>query len=321
MSATVPMSCEAASEGSADGYWPDLDYIRRRISIRHVARELGLEVFGNSARCWRTDGHQNNDRSPSLSFTRRNRARCQVCDDSPMSTLDLVKAVRGCDLRAAVEWITARWDVPQVKKGKHVNRREPNYPRLRVLTNGSPFEYWVRTGFWASLSKSARSVLVAIFGLSDVDTHTAQPSFRALRSHAGVSFRGVAKGIQELEGVGLLQVDRTFNRTTRRKRPLNAYKLCPQAPEFLENLSLIHQRHSAEIQLEKEFQKERRRSQKSRRTNTLGTYLSPRESTRQIHALTKRARDCSTGQGGNGQSYKPGHANKEASKELERLHL
>lgn len=263
MSATVPMSCETASEWAVDGYWPDLDYIRRRISIRHVGRELGLEVFGNSARCWRTDDHQNNDRSPSLSFTRYNRAKCHVCDSRSMGVLDLVMAVRGSDLRAAVEWVTARWDVPQVNRGKHVNRREPNYPRLRVLTNGSPFEYLVRVGLWASLGKAAKSVLVVIFAFADVDTRTAQLSFRALRRYAGLSFRSVAKGIQELERVGLLQVDRAFDPAAPPpERTINAYKLCLTAPKFLEYISLVQKRHSAEIQLEKEFQKQRRRSRK-----------------------------------------------------------
>src|SRR6266704_2403115 len=73
------------------GNWSDLEYIRTQISIRLVAVKLGLEVSGNSGRCWRGSQHQNGDRTPSLSFTKRNKAKCHVCDSQAMSVLDLIE--------------------------------------------------------------------------------------------------------------------------------------------------------------------------------------------------------------------------------------
>ena len=68
---------------------PDMVYCRREIPIADVARELGIRVSGRTtAHCWR-DGHQNGDRTPSLSFS-RNRARCHVCNTDAKSVIDLV---------------------------------------------------------------------------------------------------------------------------------------------------------------------------------------------------------------------------------------
>ncbi len=159
-----PLSTEISA--ARTGYWPDLRYIRTQISIRLVAEELGLEVFGNSARCWRGFQHQNGDRTPSLSFTRRNKAKCHVCDSHAMSVIDLVMAVRGGDLQSAVECVCSRFDVPPGEKSRHVNGRQLQHPRQRALE--FPIERIVRSGFWATLSKAAKSLLIAIIGRKSI---------------------------------------------------------------------------------------------------------------------------------------------------------
>lgn len=45
---------------------PDLEYIRKRISIQDVARELGLWVNNRQGCCWRIETHRNGDSNPSI---------------------------------------------------------------------------------------------------------------------------------------------------------------------------------------------------------------------------------------------------------------
>src|SRR5712691_4768961 len=100
---------------------PDFSYIRVRVPIRDVARELGLEVLGNMVRCWRPERHQHEDRTPSVGLhIRRNTARCFVCDPRSLSTIDLVMSVQGASVKSAARWIAERFQVPGLPKGKHL---------------------------------------------------------------------------------------------------------------------------------------------------------------------------------------------------------
>ena len=112
---------------------PDFEYIRKRIPIVAVARELGLIVNGYRARCWRTENHRNGDANPSIAFKKdKNVGMCFVCDAHTWSPIDLVMLVRDCDLAQAVSWITDRFLVPALPKGTHVKKREAAWsPRYR----------------------------------------------------------------------------------------------------------------------------------------------------------------------------------------------
>jgi len=284
------VATQPAAIQRATAYWPDLEYIRRRVPVTDVARELGLRVRGSSAHCWRTDAHQHDDRSPSLYFTRKNRWRCAVCDGRTMSNLDLVQALRGCDLREAVTWVEARWKIPQVPRGKHIQSRNPQAKRIRVGTSGLPFEDLVLSGVWAMLSKAAQSLLVPLLVFTDPDTQWATLSLRALRRYAGLSFRGVGNGVRELKRISLLEVEASPGPTAP-LRPCNRYRLNFEAPAFLEFLSAVHQKHLADIQYERESQRQRRLARR-RSGYTQGKALTTRESTGQIRALLGRAGDC-----------------------------
>lgn len=251
---------EAQSDGRA-GLWPDLEYIRKRLSVRDVARELGLNVSGrSSAQCWRVDAHQHGDRSASIYFTRKNRWRCAVCDGRTMSNLDLIQAVRGCDLRRAVEWVTARWNVPQVPRGRHAKRREPRPGQFRVGISGLPFEALVRSGLYAALSKAAHSLLPVILTYTDAETGWAVLSQRALRRHAGLSFRGVNDGLRELRKIGLLERERGPRQEGAQIPSCNSYRLNFEAPAFLELQDSVYGKHRVEVAFEVECQRERRKA-------------------------------------------------------------
>ena len=270
--------------------WADLDYIRRRIPVTDVARELGLCVRGLSANCWRTDAHQHGDRSPSLYFTRKNRWRCAVCDSRTMSNLDLVQAVLGCNLRQAVAWFEHRWPIPQVPRGKHTQCRYPQAWRFRIGTSGLPFEDLVMSGFWAMLSKAAQSLLPPLLVFTDPETGWATLSYRGLQRYAGLSCRGVRNAVSDLQRISLLDVEASPGPAAP-LRPCNRYRLNFEAPAFLELLAAVHQKHQSEIQLEKESQRQRQR--KARRGSyTQGKTLTTRECKGEIQALLGSAGDC-----------------------------
>jgi hypothetical protein len=120
---------------------PDFEYIRTKISIVAVARELGLTVNGYRARCWRTETHRNGDANPSIGFwKKRNKGRCFVCDPHVWSTIDLVMLYLGYDLRQAVSWVTDRFPVPLLPKGSYYGNddtRENEADHANVMVSQS----------------------------------------------------------------------------------------------------------------------------------------------------------------------------------------
>ena len=99
----------------------DLNEIKSKNNILDVARELGLEVHGTSARCFRPERHKHRDQSPSLSFdTKRNTFRCFVCRDVGGSVIDLVMQVKGLSFRKAVEYLANRAGMKPTEQKQNV---------------------------------------------------------------------------------------------------------------------------------------------------------------------------------------------------------
>jgi DNA primase len=104
----------------------DLNAIKSGNNIMDVAKELGLEVRGTSARCFRPECHKRNDRSPSLSFdARRNTFRCFVCRDVGGSVIDLVMQVKEMKFREAVEYLAERAGMNAAKSKQDAVDAEP----------------------------------------------------------------------------------------------------------------------------------------------------------------------------------------------------
>jgi len=252
------------------GVWPDLDYIRKHISVCEIARQLGLDARLRSGfRCWRVDVHQHGDRTPSGYFTRKNRWKCAVCDSRTKSNLDLIQEVVGCDLRQAVEWVTSRWDVPDVPRGRHAKRREPHAKHFRAGTRGLAFETLVHSGLFGKLSKAAQSLLPVILTFTDDETGWARLSQRALRRYVGLSFKGVNEGLRGLERIGLLEIDRGSRQVGLPFRSCSRYRLNFEAPAFLDLQESTYRKRRAEVDFERECQRERRKAY------TQGKSLSP----------------------------------------------
>jgi hypothetical protein len=163
--------------------------------------------------------------------------------------LDLVQAVLNCDLRRAVEWVTSRWYVPDVPRGRHA-KRAFHAASFRIGTTGLPFEWLVRSGVFRLLSKPGQSLLPVMLTFMDRETGWAVLSQRALRRYAGLSFGGVSKGLHELQNVGLLEFERGPS--------CSKYRLNFEAPALLELQERTYRKHRAEIDFERECQKIRR---------------------------------------------------------------
>lgn len=168
-------------------FYPDLAYIRRCVPIDDVAKRLGLQVSGKMVRCWRPDNHEHGDRTPSVGLnSRRNIAKCFVCDGRALSPIDLVMSVREEDLAAAVRWIVARFEVPAAPKGRHIQPPKRWLERFRIGTNGGSLETLIRSGIWASLTPAQRSLIPVLQTFMESGTSKVKISYRGMMRYAGV---------------------------------------------------------------------------------------------------------------------------------------
>jgi hypothetical protein len=199
---------DVSAKREIKGGIPDMQFIRSKILIAEVATGLGLKLSGrNAAHCWRIEHHQNGDRTASISF-RRNKATCYVCDTRPLSTLDLVSAHEGFGLLDATRWICARWDVPNIAKGKKLIRSE-RWRSGRVGVSHFPFEELIRSGYWASLDDASRAILPALACFADPSTGEAEISYKALARYSGKrSDTTISAVIKKFERLGLMKVFR-----------------------------------------------------------------------------------------------------------------
>ena len=112
--------------------------------------QLWIELHGTMARCWRPQNHEHEDRTPSVGvWSRKNKAKCFVCDARPLSTVDLVMSVLGLDTYKALLWLDKHFPLPQVPKGKHLVKRTQGSCSVRVGITGNRLEWLVRSGFFA----------------------------------------------------------------------------------------------------------------------------------------------------------------------------
>jgi len=219
------------------GTLPDLSHIRRNIPIADVLRELGVRLASpKSAHCWRTDRHQNGDRSPSISIW-QNKVKCHVCDGGSMSVIDLVIKYRGCSLREAVAWICGQWTVPTIPKNQKLSRPE-RWKGSPVGLSSFPLEDLVRSGFWGSLDDAGRAVLPVLFCFAEKGVTAI--SYRGLSRYSGkASDSTIAKVLRRFEQIGLLKA---LPKTIGNFREVKRYFITLDNSEFQALLHGIHER-------------------------------------------------------------------------------
>lgn len=76
--------------------------------ILQVLADLGVETVNNRFRCPRPENHTHGDRTPSVSvWPERGSFKCWVCPDVRGDAIDLVRLVKGCSFREAMEFLGA----------------------------------------------------------------------------------------------------------------------------------------------------------------------------------------------------------------------
>ena len=248
---------------------PDLEHIKTKIPIQEIASELGLIVRGHRANCWRLENHRNGDSDPSITFwKKKNRGRCWVCDEHSWSNLDLLMMVLPCDFPTAVAWVCERFQIPAAKPGKHIVHRNGWHPSYRVYTNESLFEWLVRSGLWAELTPTQRSVLPALHAFTDAETGLAEVSYRGLMRYAGVrSLTSIAAAVRHFRRIHLLQVEPRIGNDG--FRACNRYRFTFNDPKFLDLLNKIYRSHFEAVQLERAFRAEERKRRRREKVSAL----------------------------------------------------
>jgi hypothetical protein len=257
-------------------FYPDINFIRKSIPVQDIAVELGLRVNGHyRAHCWRMDAHRNADSDPSIGFDRRhNKGICFVCDSHAWSNLDLVAMVLSCSIREAVEWIASRFPVPMTPRRKHIVKRCGWEPVYRVGTTGSVFEWLVRSGFWASLTPTQRSVLVVLQVFADSETGTTQISFRGIMRFAGIgSASSVAKAVKRFRRLHVLDLE--GRNGSDGFRTCNRYRLTFDDAKFLTSLNETYRRQEEEIFLERGFRAEERNRRRRQKASATSVQVDP----------------------------------------------
>jgi hypothetical protein len=236
---------------------PDIAWIRKYVDIGDVAKKIGLEVSGKMMRCWRPNNHQHGDRTASVGLdTRRNKAKCFVCDQRQISNVDLVMQVCGCDIREAVAWFVRNFDVPHLAKGTHLEKREGWHPAYRAGIREDPLTYLIRTGTFAELKPAAQSVLCVLLEFA-VENNECVISYRGLARYSGIqSDATVRAALKQLEETHILKFLPSDPRNG--LRGVGRYLLTPDSQELAKSARATYERLEAEISLEKELRQELR---------------------------------------------------------------
>jgi hypothetical protein len=188
---------------------PDLRFINRKISVVDIAAALDLRVGDNgNIHCWRSELHQNGDRTASVGIRKTNNSvKCFGCGFGPIGPIDLVMSVLGLASPGdAARWVAERFDVPDLQPRKHLV--QPGREIFRVGFE-SEIEILVRSGLWARLSAPARSIAPVLLELAEripeTQTLTLQMSYRAMARYSGItSPKAIAKALRELQEIGWL---------------------------------------------------------------------------------------------------------------------
>jgi hypothetical protein len=199
---------------------PDINYIKKHVSILEVARALSLPIAEKRgatwsvAHCFRPENHKNSDSTPSLNFqTKKNKFTCFVCDSERLrSNIDLVMEIEKISFRAAAEWIAQRWPVPRIEK-----KRVKDWDYRAGVTEFSRPEDLVKAGLLPHFKDSEVRLFIILRDLRDTND-CCSLSYAALMRLSGIgSSRTVSRAIRRFEQMGLLQPKRGWEKGTGRR--------------------------------------------------------------------------------------------------------
>lgn len=115
----------------------EIEALKAARPILQVLQDLGVETRNNRFRCPRPEGHANGDRTPSVSvWPERGSFKCWVCADVHGDIIDLVRLVKGCTFREALEFLGAS---PDALRGRFQGHAQvPTQGRALAGTPMSP---------------------------------------------------------------------------------------------------------------------------------------------------------------------------------------
>lgn len=202
---------------------PDANWIRNEIPIADVARGLGLKGDGRLFDCFREEHGRGKKRRSLSVHMRSNTARCFVCDRRSLSNIDLVMAVTGQDVGAAIRWLAERFP------GVPVAKVRTNSGRPRIFPKGGyemSLQDLIISPGWVGMSSSAKIVLLAIFSRTPAagsEQGCLRCTYNKLIEWTGLHGRPtIAKALKELRKAGAIQTSTVpTNLVTRRGFRLN----------------------------------------------------------------------------------------------------
>jgi hypothetical protein len=259
---------------------PDLRFIKAQIRIADVARKLDLSVFGTQMACWRPENHQNNDRTPSVSLSKKNRACCHVCDaPHDLSNVDLVMQILRCSLPDAIMWIANRFDVPWIPRSER-----PAKPATRIKVVGrvgtcGPLESLIRSGLWRKLTLREQSALSVFSNFAD-SNGSFTISYKGITRFTGVgSYTTVSRILSHFVQLGMLEIQRDDADSL--VRPTNTYCLTLDSPPLQKLIQEMLEQQRRHIEQEKCLRREQREQRRKQRAEALHTKV---KSSTSLHA-------------------------------------
>ena len=135
------------------------------------------------------------------------------------------------------------------------------HKRYRVGVGASRLEYLVRTGLWAALSPSQRSILAVLDTFSEGDTVTI--SYRGLMKYSGTASQStISSALKRFHNMRMLKKVRTEGE--KGFRSCSAFCWTFDDPAFLRKAEETRSTQQAEISLERELRTKARASRKAK---------------------------------------------------------
>jgi hypothetical protein len=247
---------------------PDIRFINRKIPIAEVARALDLRFgAGGNIHCWHPDSHQQADRTASVGIHKAgNKVKCFGCGVGPLGPVDFVMDVLGLtNPGKAARWLAERFTIPDLPRGRHLVA-----PERRIFQVGfeSHMGLLVRSGLWARLSPTARSIVPVFLELGEPvpgkQNLSIQISYRALARYAGVtSPNAVATALRELQEISwLVPLPSQREPGAALVRATATYLVTPGSDELVELAHSTYAQMRSEIDIEKQLRTEANKQRK-----------------------------------------------------------
>jgi hypothetical protein len=190
---------------------PDAEYIRRELPMSEVAEKLGLDVRGRRVRCPQDRAHW------ARLWLRKNKVKCFTCGARACwSTIDLVMLALQVDIKAAIDWAAARFDVPKRRRRitrnlygitRHLYVDYPAGKRPPYLQ--SSIDTLRRSPLWAHLTPTARRLAAFLIQTTPRESLALSVTYRELQSNLQTGNRGtLTKALEQLRKIGLIETQR-----------------------------------------------------------------------------------------------------------------